>query len=112
MTNNGNKNILNDIFLNNNQHSVLPSVEREQVLYGWNATEVAYPQDRCLHELFEEQVSRTPDAPAVIVEEETLNYRELNERANRLAHHLRSRGVGPDERVALCAERSIGMVVA
>ena len=54
---------------------VLPSVEREQVLYGWNATEVAYPQDRCLHELFEEQVSRTQDAPAVIVEEETLNYK-------------------------------------
>ena len=77
----------------------------------WNQTEVAYPKDRCLHELFEEQVERTPDAVAVAFEDEQLTYRELNERANQLAHHLQKLGVGPDTMVAICVERSLEMVV-
>src|SRR6185437_11333637 len=91
--------------------SVLPEAERQQVLELFNATEVAYPQDRLLHELFERQVERTPDAPAVVCEGQSLSYRELNRRANRLARHLRSRGVGPDQRVGICVERSLEMVV-
>ena len=65
----------------------------------------------CIHELFEAQVERTPDAVAVVYEDRALSYGELNARANRLAHHLRELGVGPDDRVAICVERSIEMVV-
>ena len=61
-----------------------------------------YPQDRCIHELFEAQVARAPDAIAVVYEDRTLSYGALNRRANRLAHHLRGLGVGPDEPVAIC----------
>ena len=77
----------------------------------WNRTEAAYPKDRCLHELFEEQVERTPDATAVVFEDKQLTYRQLNERANQLAHHLQRLGVGPDTLVAICVERSLEMVV-
>ena len=69
---------------------VLPSSERHQLLEQWNDTAVEYPQDRCIHELFEEQVERTPQAVAVTYEGERLTYTELNEQANRLAHYLRS----------------------
>ena len=65
-------------------------------LYEWNATEAAYPRERCVHELFEEQVEKTPDAVAVVYEDTTLSYAELNRRANELAHYLRELGVGPD----------------
>ena len=65
---------------------MLSAEEREQLLYGWNATEIAYPADKCVHELFEEQVERTPDAVAVVFEDRALSYGELNRRANRLAH--------------------------
>ena len=68
----------------------------------------AYPGESCVHELFEQQVARTPDAVAVVFEGEQLSYGELNARANRLAHHLRALGVGPDVRVALCVERGAG----
>jgi amino acid adenylation domain-containing protein len=85
--------------------------ERHQLLVEWNQTEVAYPKDRCLHELIEEQVERTPDATAVVFENEQLTYRELNERANQLGRHLQGLGVGPDTLVGLCVERSLEMVV-
>ena len=67
--------------------------------------------EQCVHELFEEQVERTPEAVAVVFEEQQLTYGELNARANRLAHYLRELGVGPDERVAICVERGLEMVV-
>ena len=90
---------------------LMPEKERQQVLYEWNATEAEYPRDRCVHELFEEQVEKTPDAVAVVYEDATLSFSELNRRANQLAHYLRELGVGPDQRMAICAERSLEMVV-
>ena len=71
-----------------------------------------YPGDRCVHELFEEQVAKTPEATAVVFEEDELSYAELNRRANQLAHYLRELGVKPDARVAICVERSLEMIVA
>src|SRR5262249_1157102 len=85
--------------------------EYHQQLVEWNETAVEYPVDKCIHQLFEEQVERTPDAVAVAYEEQSLTYRELNSRANQLAHHLRAMGVGPEELVGICLERSIEMVV-
>ena len=90
---------------------LLTSAERKQLLVDWNRTEVAYPKERCLHQLFEEQVDRTPDAIAVVFEDRQLTYRELNQRANQLARHLQKLGVGPDALVAICVERSLEMVV-
>ncbi|MFL5380981.1 MAG: amino acid adenylation domain-containing protein, partial [Longimicrobiaceae bacterium] len=69
------------------------------------------PPDACLHELFAAQAARTPDAAALVFEDEALSYAELNARANRLAHHLRALGVGPEARVGICVERSLEMVV-
>ncbi|WP_339102103.1 amino acid adenylation domain-containing protein [Pseudomonas sp. G166] len=93
------------------QLAILPASEREQLLVKFNATEADYPQQQTIHGLFEEQVQRTPDAVAVIRGEQRLTYRELNVRANRLAHYLRKQGVKPDSRVAICVERGIDMVV-
>ncbi|HEV7369577.1 amino acid adenylation domain-containing protein, partial [Arenibaculum sp.] len=89
---------------------LLSQEERHRLLVEWNDTAAAYPRERCLHELFEEQVARSPDAAAVVFEGTALTYRELNARANRLAHRLRAFGVKPDDRVAICVERSAGMV--
>ena len=91
--------------------ALLSEDERRQIVVEWNATEMPYPADRCIHELVEEQVARTPDAVAVVYEDQQLSYRALNEQANRLARHLRAMGVQPDTRVALCFERSLEMVV-
>ncbi|MBD2910465.1 amino acid adenylation domain-containing protein [Burkholderia pseudomallei] len=90
---------------------VLPRSEREQMVYEWNATERDYPIEQCIHQLFEAQVDRKPEAIALTFEGQRLSYAELNARANRLAHYLQARGVGPDRLVALCAERGIEMVV-
>ncbi|MEA2540847.1 MAG: hypothetical protein QOH35_2213, partial [Acidobacteriaceae bacterium] len=89
---------------------VLPAEERQQVLYGWNATRAEYPA-HCVHELFEEQVAKTPDAVAVVFKDQELSYAELNRQANRLAHYLRELGVKPDDRVAICVERGFQMMV-
>ncbi|HYR08361.1 MAG TPA: amino acid adenylation domain-containing protein, partial [Longimicrobium sp.] len=91
---------------------VLPEAERALVLEEWNRTAAEVPADRCIHELFEAQAARTPGAVAVRVEEESLTYRELDARANRLAHHLRRRGVGPEVRVGVLVERSPALVAA
>jgi len=91
--------------------SLLGDAERHRLLVEWNATEADYPGDSCIHELFEAQVDRTPDAIAVVHEDRELSYGELNARANRLAHHLRALGVKPDDRVAICVERSCEMLV-
>ena len=90
---------------------VLPEAERRQLLYEWNATEAEYPREELVHELFEAQAEKTLDAVAVVFEDEALSYGELNRRANQLAHYLRELGVGPDERVALCMERGLEMIV-
>lgn len=88
----------------------LPSGELEAIVAAWNDTRVDFGPQRCLHTLIEDQVRRTPDAPAVADEAGAWTYAELNARANQLAHHLRSLGVGPDVLVAVCAERSRELV--
>ncbi|MCW9096009.1 MAG: condensation domain-containing protein, partial [Ignavibacteriaceae bacterium] len=93
------------------QIELLGAAERRQVLYDWNATEVDFPRDQCIHHLFEAQVEKTPDAVAVVYEDRHLTYAGLNRKANQLAHHLISLGVGPDKRVAIGVERSMDMVV-
>ncbi len=91
---------------------MLTQPEKQQVLAEWNDTRVDYPAKGCIHQQFEAQVERTPDAVALRFEGETLTYLELNQRANQLAHHLRSLGVGPDVPVGVFMERSFEMVVA
>ena len=91
---------------------ILSAPERQQVLYEWNATGTEYPGGKCVHELFEEQAAKTPDATAVVFEEAELSYAELNLRANQLGHYLRELGVRPDARVAICVERGLEMIVA
>lgn len=83
-----------------------------RVLVEFNDTKVDYPRDVCLHQLFEAQVLRTPDAIAVVFEGTQLTYSELNMRTNQLAHHLRALGVGPDVPVGVYMERSLEMVIA
>ncbi len=90
---------------------LLKEDERRTILVDWNATQVAYPESACLHQLIEEQVERTPQAIAVSFEQERLTYHELNKRANQLAHHLRELGVGPDVLVGVCMQRSLELVV-
>nr|QEO74352.1 condensation domain-containing protein [uncultured bacterium] len=85
--------------------------ERRQLLSEWNETAAEYPRDKPLHELIAAQADRTPDAVAVVFRDERLTYRELNARADKLAHHLRRRGVAAETRVGVCVERSIEMVV-
>jgi len=90
---------------------LLTESERHQLLVEWNNTQVDYPQDKCIHQLFEEQVERTPDAVAVVFEEEELTYRELNCWANRLGHYLQKLGIKPDAIVGIYVERSLEMIV-
>ncbi|MFK3815873.1 non-ribosomal peptide synthase/polyketide synthase [Pseudomonas sp. NPDC089407] len=94
------------------QLPVLQAEERQRVLVGFNDTAVEYNLEQTLHGMIEAQVVRTPDAVAVRAEEGELTYRQLNEQANRLAHHLIGLGVKPDDRVAICVERSLSMVVS
>src|SRR5256886_16122518 len=90
---------------------LLTEATRRQILVDWNDTAADFPKDACIHELFESQVRRTPDAVAAVFEDEQLTYRELNTRANQLAHHLRTLGVGPETRVGIHMERSLGVGV-
>ncbi|MCF7695813.1 non-ribosomal peptide synthase/polyketide synthase [Mycetohabitans sp. B2] len=90
---------------------LLSPAERQLLLKTWNATECDYPSQLCIHQLFEAQVERTPEATALMFEEQALSYAELNVQANRLAHQLIELGVKPDARVAICVERSPAMVV-
>ncbi|GET41100.1 amino acid adenylation [Microseira wollei NIES-4236] len=90
---------------------ILTERERHQLLVEWNNTEVDYKSDVCLHQLFEAQVEKTPDAVAVIFEKEQLTYRELNQKADRLAQYLETLGVKPEVMVGICIERSREMVV-
>jgi amino acid adenylation domain-containing protein len=98
----------------------LTAVDRQQVLVDWNATAIDFPSDRCVHHLVEAQVERTPDAIAVVfpatasgqAQDVTLTYRQLNDRANQLAHALQDWGVGPDVLVAVNLPRSLEMTIA
>ncbi len=90
---------------------MLDEDERRRILMDWNATSSAYPQDACVHELFEAQAARSPDSVAVVFANERLDYRELNARANRLARRLAKEGVGSESLVGICAERSLEMIV-
>ncbi|HEX8852042.1 MAG TPA: amino acid adenylation domain-containing protein, partial [Pyrinomonadaceae bacterium] len=90
---------------------LLAPAERRQLLVEWNSTRRDYPSHLCLHELFEAQVERTPNAVALVFADERISYRELNRRANALAERLRASGVRAETRVGVCAERSSEMVV-
>src|SRR5205085_6799511 len=95
--------------------SGLPLLSTSEVLvqlHDWNLTSTPFASHRCLHQLFEEQVARTPDAPALMFQDQQLSYAQLNSRANQLAHQLQLLGVGPDLPVALCLDRSVEMIVA
>ena len=94
------------------QLPLLTELERAQLIIGRNDTKTEYPKDRCIHTLFEAQVGKTPEAVALLFEHQHLTYRELNDRANQLAHYLQKLGVGPEVLVGICLERSIEMIVA
>jgi amino acid adenylation domain-containing protein/non-ribosomal peptide synthase protein (TIGR01720 family) len=91
---------------------ILPAAERHTVVETFNATAADYPTDALIHEIVAAQAARTPEAIALVFEEISLTYRELDRRANQLAHALRRRGVGPDVLVGVCLARSIELVVA
>lgn len=90
---------------------LLTSEETQQIVGDWNATERAYPE-ATLHQLFEEQAQKTPDATALVFQEREMSYRALNERANQVADYLREVGIGAEKLVAVCMDRSFEMVVA
>ncbi len=93
------------------QLPLLSVAEEQQIRVTWNNTQVAYPTHQCVHQLFESQVEKTPDAIAVVFEEQTLSYRQLNQRANQLAHYLQTLGVQPETLVGICVERSLEMMI-
>ncbi|NJR75441.1 MAG: AMP-binding protein, partial [Scytonema sp. CRU_2_7] len=90
---------------------LLTEAERQTLLVDWNNTQTDYPQEQCIHQLFEAQVERTPDAVAVVFEDQQLTYQELNANANQLAHYLQNLGVEPEVLVGICVERSLLMVI-
>ncbi|MBD2813407.1 amino acid adenylation domain-containing protein, partial [Xenorhabdus sp. Flor] len=94
------------------QLDILPEAERTLLLSTWNMTETPYPETSCIHHLFEQQVAKTPQATALVCENQILSYAELNALANRLAHQLMVLGVAPEQRIAICVSRSPAMVVA
>ncbi len=107
--------LLEGIVSNSNQHiselPILTPAESETLLIDWNNTKVDYPQEACIHELFEAQVEKIPDAIALIFANQELTYRELNNRANQLAHYLQNVGVKAETLVGICMERSLEMVI-
>ncbi|MEH2138630.1 non-ribosomal peptide synthetase [Nostoc sp.] len=112
----GNYQTLLSSILTNPEQSIsslplLTEAERYQLLVEWNNTTKEYSLDKCIHQLFEEQVERNPDAVAVVYEDEQLTYQELNARANQLAHYLQKLGVGPEVLVGICVERSPLMII-
>ncbi|MDD5275159.1 MAG: amino acid adenylation domain-containing protein [Methylovulum sp.] len=93
------------------QLPLLDAGQRRQILARWGSAHAEYPQPLCLHQLFERQVEKTPDAVAVTFENNNLSYAELNRKANQVAHYLLALGIRPDDRVAICLERGVEMVV-
>ncbi|MDQ2975526.1 MAG: amino acid adenylation domain-containing protein [Acidobacteriota bacterium] len=110
------ENLLRGIVANPQQRiselPLLTEAERHQVLIEWNNTDSDYPADKCVQELFEQQVECSPDAVALLFAAEHLTYRQLNTRANQLAHYLKAKGVAAETRVGICIERSPEMIVA
>ncbi|BAY66402.1 amino acid adenylation [Calothrix brevissima NIES-22] len=108
--------LLESIIVHSNQKltdlAILTEAERHQLLFEWNHTQVNYPQDKCINQLFEAQVELIPDAIAVVFEQEQLTYRQLNTKANQLANYLKTLGIKPDVLVGICLERSLEMVIA
>ncbi|ETX02901.1 MAG: hypothetical protein ETSY1_01930, partial [Candidatus Entotheonella factor] len=94
------------------QVPLLTEAERRQLLAEWNATQCDYPSGQCVHQLFEAQVERTPEAVAVVFGQTQWRYRELNQQANQLAHRLQALGVGPNVLVGICLERSPQMAMS
>ncbi|MDM8557744.1 amino acid adenylation domain-containing protein [Candidatus Parabeggiatoa sp. HSG14] len=92
------------------EYSLLSEAERHQLLVEWNNTQTNYPRNKCIHQLFEAQVEQNPNAIAVVFENQSLTYKELNTKANQLAHHLQTLGVKPEILVGICVERSLEMV--
>ncbi|WP_256379344.1 AMP-binding protein [Brasilonema sennae] len=90
---------------------LLTEHERHQLLVEWNDTCTAYPDTKCIHEIFEEQVEQNSNAIALVYENESLTYGELNDRANQLAHYLQTLGVGTEVLVGICVERSLQMII-
>ena len=90
---------------------LLTEEERHQILVEWGSSREHYPMGKCVHELFQEQAQQTPDADALVFGDTRLSFRELNIRANKLAHYLIGKGVGPEVMVGLCTERSPEMVI-
>ena len=109
------ENLLNSIVRDPNlrlsELDLLGDEERHRLLVQWNDTHVQYPAGQCIHQLFEAQVAQNPEAIALVSEDQRLTYRELNRRANQLAHHLIALGVGPEILVGVLAERSVEMIV-
>ncbi|GAB4192319.1 MAG: hypothetical protein OHK0022_06410 [Roseiflexaceae bacterium] len=91
---------------------LLPAAEHNQIVRDWNATALAFPVDRCIHELIAEQAARTPEATALVFGEQALTYAELDARASRLARRLSELGARPDGLVGICMERSVDLAVA
>lgn len=91
---------------------LLTEAERHQLLIEWNDTAAEYPRDKCIHQLFEEQVAKTPDGVAVVSEDRELTYQQLNQKANQLAHHLQNLEVKPEVRIGIYLEPSAHMIVA
>ncbi|MFV1966025.1 MAG: amino acid adenylation domain-containing protein, partial [Pirellulaceae bacterium] len=90
--------------------AILGEQERHTLLVDWNATQTDFPSEQCVHQLFESQVARSPDAKAIAYGDQELTYQQLNDRANRLAHHLRAMGVNRETPVAVCVDRSLELV--
>lgn len=93
-------------------YTLLSPTERSQILYTWNETTAPFPQDTCLHHLTSLQAQLTPEAVALIAVGQPLTYRELNEKANQVAHYLQTLGVGPEIRVGICMERTASLLIA
>ena len=104
--------IASDVRQNIAELPVLNKQENHYLIHSLNDTQVDYPTDLCIHEIFEQQVEKTPDNVAVVYEDQELTYRQLNQQANQLAHYLLEQGVKPDDFVGLCAERSLEMMIA
>ena len=92
--------------------SIIPDDERVKLIYNWNETKVSWPDNICIHQLFEDAVMRNPNKVAVVSQNESLSYRELNDKSNQIAHFLVNQGVEADSVIALCFLRSIEMIVA
>ena len=109
------KKLIEGILVNPTQdiqtYSFLTTQEKHQLLIEWNDTKHDYPEDKTIHQLFEEQVEKTPNNIAIVYEDQELTYQQLNEKANQLAHYLRTLGVGPDTLVAIAVERSLEMII-